>query len=101
MANHQVQIASETETLSVIYFQLNEDVMEQRQSFVNSFLSNPSAFNFNMPIYEELLINLSRSPERLARLSTLVEKLSDPGVTAIVPADFTTIWKTIKEMLPR
>jgi len=54
-----------------------------------------------MPIYEELLINLSRSPERLARLSTLVEKLSDPGVSAIVPAEFTTIWKTIKEMLPR
>lgn len=74
---------------------------ESNTSFVNSFLSNPSAFNFNMPIYEELLINLSRSPERLARLSTLVEKLSDPGVSAIVPAEFTTIWKTIKEMLPR
>mgnify|MGYP000932184926 CR=1 FL=1 len=74
---------------------------ESNTGFMNSFLSNPSAFNFNMPIYEELLINLSRSPERLARLSTLVDKLSEPGVTAIIPSEFTTIWKTIKEMLPR
>ena len=52
-----------------------------------------------MPIYEELLISLSRSPERLIRLASLIEKLSDSPEIQIVPEEFSRIWETIKEIL--
>ena len=68
----------------------------------SSFLDNPSAFGFNLPIYEELLISLSRSPERLIRLSSFIDKLSaDTVENQIIPTDFSNLWKTIKEALPK
>ena len=60
----------------------------------------PASFKFNMPIYEELILNLSRSPERLQRLSALLEKLNDLNENEIIPKEFSKLWKTIKELLP-
>jgi hypothetical protein len=65
------------------------------------FIANPFSYHLDMPIYEELLISLSRSPERLTRLSSLIEKLNASGENQIVPKEFSNIWKTIKEILPK
>lgn len=55
---------------------------------------------FDTPIYEELLINLSRNPERLIRLSEVIEKLVELNEQEIIPTEFTRIWETIREILP-
>jgi hypothetical protein len=54
----------------------------------------------SIPVYEDLLINLSRSPQRLIRLSCIVEKLVDLGDEEIIPDDFKQLWDTIKQILP-
>lgn len=73
---------------------------EEEQSWLKQNGINNSSSNIYFPIYEELLINLSRSPERLLRLSALIEKLNDMEDQQIVPQEFTTLWNKIKEFLP-
>ncbi|MFZ4412027.1 MAG: phospholipase D family protein [Bacteroidales bacterium] len=73
---------------------------EVEQSWLKQNGINNSSSNIYFPVYEELLINLSRSPERLLRLSALIEKLNDFEDQQIVPKEFTTLWNKIKEFLP-
>jgi hypothetical protein len=74
--------------------------VDDKRPSENYFQNNSASFNLNMPVYEELLISLSRSPERLMRLSSLIEKLTNSDDNQIVPEEFLRIWKTIKELLP-
>ena len=55
---------------------------------------------FRTPVYEDLLINLSRSPKRLMQLSHIIDKLGEIDENHIIPEDFARLWKTIKEVLP-
>ena len=59
-----------------------------------------ATLNFNAPIYEELLFTLSRFPNRLNRLASIIEKLHKEEDAAIVPKEFLEIWEKIKELLP-
>lgn len=61
---------------------------------------NIAMLNFNAPIYEELLFTLSRSPNRLHRLASIIEKLHKEEDTTIVPKEFLEIWENIKALLP-
>lgn len=73
---------------------------EEEQAWLKHNGINNTSSNIYFPVYEELLINLSRSPERLLRLSALIEKLNDLEDQQIIPLEFTALWNKIKEFLP-
>lgn len=56
-----------------------------------------SPLRIGIPIYEELLLNLSRSPERLQRLSALIEKLKEADDQQVIPVEFSQIWTTVEK----
>lgn len=66
----------------------------------NGLHGDTAMLNFNAPIYEELLFTLSRSPNRLHRLASIIEKLDKEEDGNIVPKEFLEIWGKIKELLP-
>jgi hypothetical protein len=83
-----------------IYSFLNdkeEDDAEDNGKIIKSSYSK--SLQFDAPIYEELLINLSRNPERLMRLSEVIEKLDKLNEEKIIPLEFQQLWKTIKNVL--
>lgn len=67
---------------------------------ITSFMGSGFSMSTSIPVYEELLLTLSRSPKRLLRLATIIEKLSDLEEDAIIPKEFIDLWNTIKKFLP-
>ncbi|NLZ94996.1 MAG: hypothetical protein GX921_04115, partial [Bacteroidales bacterium] len=59
-----------------------------------------TTLNFTTPIYEELLFALSRHPNRLYSLASLIEKLDKEDEESIIPKEFLEIWENVKELLP-
>ena len=94
MALLKALLSNEPQSISVLD--------EEENKMTNNYrpIGHASSIHFNEPIYEDLLITLSRNPERLIRLAEVIEKLTELDEDKIIPQEFQQIWETIKEVLP-
>ena len=55
------------------------------------------------PIFEQLLLSASRSPQRLKAIDDVIEKLleDDDDCRNIVPQEFLEFWEAFKQIVPR
>jgi hypothetical protein len=55
------------------------------------------------PIFEQLLLSASRSPQRLKAIDDVIEQLGqdDDDCNNIVPIEFLEFWEAFKKIVPR
>lgn len=60
------------------------------------------AMQFNIPIYEQLLVAASRSPKKLAEIDEVIRHLLKPaeGETCHIPPEFVEFWSSFQELIP-
>ena len=56
-------------------------------------------WNYDTPIFEELLFAASREPERLKEIETLINKIKASGSGDIIPEEFLKIWNAFHELI--
>lgn len=72
---------------------------------INNRLSNKAIqlpnMTLSVPIYEDLLIALSREPGKIRRLKTIIDQLkASEDTEALITEEFSQLWEMIKQFLP-
>jgi hypothetical protein len=58
-------------------------------------------WDFDMPIFEQLLVTASRNPRRLWEVDRVIASLCDGDGKKVVPQDFLSLWEIFKVAVPR
>lgn len=53
-------------------------------------------WNFEQPLFEQLLVTASRNPRRLLEVDRVITSLHDENGKSVIPADFLSLWEVFK-----
>lgn len=71
----------------------------------NSSSDGASIWDTATPIFEQLLLTASRSPQRLKAIDDLIEQLrkedEKPGEKGVIPNEFLDFWAAFKQIVPQ
>ena len=60
-----------------------------------------ASWNFDMPIFEQLLVTASRNPQRLREIDRVISSLHEGNGKSIIPEDFLSLWEVFKASVPQ
>ncbi|PQO37846.1 hypothetical protein DTL21_07855 [Bremerella cremea] len=61
---------------------------------------NGGEWQFDMPIFEQLLITASRNPKRLLEVDRIITRLYEENEDCVIPGDFLSMWEVFKAAVP-
>ena len=62
---------------------------------------NGPGWDFEMPIFEQLLVAASRNPRRLLEVDQVISSLREEEGDGVVPDDFLSLWEVFKAAIPQ
>ncbi len=66
----------------------------------NGSKSASTAWDLDMPIFEQLLVTASRYPKRLSELDRVIASLRETHGTSVIPEAFLTLWAVFRPIPP-
>jgi hypothetical protein len=60
-----------------------------------------AGWEFDMPIYEQLLVTASRNPGRMQEVDRVIASLHESNGESVVPDDFLSLWEVFKAAVPQ
>jgi len=63
--------------------------------------SDGTCWEFDMPIFEQLLVTASRSPYRLLEVDRVISSLHEADGESVIPDDFFSLWEVFKAAVPQ
>ena len=58
-------------------------------------------WDFDMPIFEQLLVTASRNPRRLLEVDRVISSLHESNGKSVIPDDFLSLWEVFKAAVPQ
>ncbi len=58
-------------------------------------------WDFDRPIFEQLLVTASRNPRRLLEVDRVISSLHESNGKSVIPADFLSLWEVFKAAVPQ
>lgn len=65
----------------------------------NQMAANTEAWQFDLPIYEQLLVTASRSPQKLGDVDDIIRHLNSEGSETVIPQNFLTFWESFRSLI--
>ncbi len=62
--------------------------------------ANGASWDFEMPIFEQLLVTASRNPQRLREVDRVITSLRESNGDGVIPQDFLSLWEIFKAAIP-